>query len=367
MVPKQYRLLAKATKIIIFLVLFFAALYYAKPVLVPLTFGILLAMLFVPLSRRLEKMGIGRGFSAVVCILLLLASVSGIILLLSTQMQDLPSDISAIEQKVKQGITRLQQHIDATFGISVTEQNKMVQQSNAGGKVGTLGTTIVSSVLGMLVDIILVLVYIFLFMYFRVHIKRFFLKLVPSNQNEKTQNVLSACRKVAEQYLVGLSTMIMMLWVMYGIGFSIVGIKNAIFFAVLCGLLEVVPFVGNLIGTAITLLMAASQGGGTSMIVGILVTYTTVQFVQTYILEPLVVGSEVNINPLATIIVLVVGETIWGIPGMILSIPILGIVKIVSDNVELLKPFGYLIGGQSKSEKPGLADKLKGWVSGLRK
>ena len=75
-------------------------------------------------------------------------------------------------------------------------------------------------------------------------------------------------------------------------------------------------------------------------------------FLQTYLLEPLVVGAEVNINPLFTIISLVLGDLIWGIPGMILAIPLLGIVKIVCDHIEPLKPYGFLIGHDRKKKKP---------------
>ncbi len=144
--------------------------------------------------------------------------------------------------------------------------------------------------------------------------------------------------------------MIGCLWVMYGIGFSIIGVKGAIFFAILCGLLEIVPFVGNLTGNAITVLMVIAQGGSMQMVLGVLITYAVVQFIQTYLLEPLVVGSEVNINPLFTIIGIVLGELIWGIPGMILVIPLLGIAKIICDNVDGLKPYGYLL-GRGKVEK----------------
>ena len=136
---------------------------------------------------------------------------------------------------------------------------------------------------------------------------------------------------------------------MYGIGFSLVGVKYALFFAVLCGLLEIVPFVGNLIGNLLTILMALSQGGDTNMVIGILVIYFVVQFIQSYILEPLIVGSEVNINPLFTIVGLIGGELVWGIAGMILAIPLLGIAKIIFDHVEPLKPFGALIGEEKKS------------------
>ncbi|HZF99642.1 MAG TPA: AI-2E family transporter, partial [Chitinophagales bacterium] len=156
-----------------------------------------------------------------------------------------------------------------------------------------------------------------------------------------------------------LAMMIVSLWVMYSIGFSIAGVENAFFFAVLCGLLEIVPFVGNIAGTLLTLAMSVVQGGGTGVLIGILVTYGVVQFVQTYLLEPLVVGAEVSINPLFTIVGLVAGEMLWGIPGMIMAIPLMGIAKIVCDHVEPLKPYAYLIGNDKKKSESGFKKKAK--------
>ena len=219
-------------------------------------------------------------------------------------------------------------------------------------------TTIMSSLMSLLVDTVLVLVYIFLLLYLRTHIKQFILKLVPSDQKVKTTKVIHDSSQVAQQYLSGLGMMIVILWIMYGIGFTIVGVKNALFFAMLCGLLEI-PFIGNLTGTALTLIMALSQGGGTNMVIGILITYGCVQFIQTYILEPLVVGAEVKINPLFTIIAIVIGELVWGMPGMILAIPLLGIAKIIFDNVDSLKPYGFLIAEEKRRVIAVLLIRLK--------
>ena len=195
---------------------------------------------------------------------------------------------------------------------------------------------------------LLVLVYIFLLRYFREHLQHFIVRLVPDNNKKNAVEVIHNIQRVAQKYLFGLSQMIVALWIMYGIGFTLVGVKNAVFFAVLCGLLEIVPFVGNLVGNLLTIVMSVSQGGGTNMIIGILIIYGFIQFFQSYILEPLVVGAEVNINPLFTIIGLVAGELVWGIPGMILAIPLLGMAKIVFDHIEPLKPFGELIGEHEK-------------------
>ncbi len=204
------------------------------------------------------------------------------------------------------------------------------------------------------------IVYIFFLMHSRNRIKNFFLKLAPPNEQQQSAKVLSEITKVSHQYLIGLFQMIVGLWIMYGIGFSIIGVKNAIFFAILCGLLEIVPFIGNITGTAITILMAVSQGASGGMILGIVITYAVVQFIQGNVLEPLLVGREVHINPLATILVIVIGELLWGIAGMILAIPLLGITKIVCENVEGLKPYAYVI-GDDKKEKTGIFEKMKGW------
>jgi predicted PurR-regulated permease PerM len=195
-------------------------------------------------------------------------------------------------------------------------------------------------------------------MFYRSHIKKFILQLIPAKEKPNAEEIITGIQKVSQQYLTGLGLMIVGLWIMYSIGFSIVGVKYPVFFAVLCGLLEIVPFIGNLTGNLLTVLMVVVQGGSSGMIIGVLITYAIVQFFQTYILEPLVVGAEVNINPLFTIFVLVAGELVWGIPGMVLAIPLLGIVKIICDHITVLKPYGFLI-GQEKKKKAGLITKLR--------
>jgi predicted PurR-regulated permease PerM len=296
--------------------------------------------------------------------LLFIIFIAGVIALISWQISDLASDFTGMEQKVTQSIDKFKQSLSNTFGISPEKQQEMMkkQQQSGGGGMSSIVTGILSSFMSLMVDTLLVLVYIFLLMFYRRHLKQFLLKLVPQEDKPKTTKIIYASANVAQHYLGGLGMMIILLWIMYGIGFSIAGVKNAFFFAILCGLLEIIPFVGNLAGTALTLLMALTQGGGSNIIIGILITYALVQFIQSYIIEPLVVGAEVNINPLFTIIAIVLGETIWGIPGMILAIPLLGIFKIICDNVESLKPYGFLIGEEKKSKKePGMIDKVKGW------
>jgi len=343
--------------ILFFFFLVVAGLYFAKPFLVPVCFGGLLAMLFLPVSRWLERKGMSKGLSIVTCVLAFVAILVGIVWLITWQVTDLASDLGNIEQKVNKMIADLKQTINQKFGISPKKQEELMKNSGASGATSMV-SNLGSGLMGFLVDFILVLVYIFLFMYYRSHIKKFILQLIPAKEKRNTEEIISGIEKVSQQYLTGLGLMIVGLWIMYSIGFSIVGVQFAVFFAILCGLLEIIPFVGNLTGNLLTVLMVVVQGGGSGMIIGVLITYAVVQFIQTYILEPLVVGAEVNINPLFTIFVLVAGELVWGIPGMVLAIPLLGIAKIICDHIEPLKPYGFLI-GQEKKSKGGLLDKFK--------
>ena len=338
-------------KVVLYLLLGFlivGILYYAKPFLVPLCFGGLLAMLFLPLSRWFENKKIAKGLSILLCIIIFLGLITGIIWLISWQIGDLASESTDIENKVRKMISQAKEYIGTHFGISKKQQEKIIteQEEQNGSLLSNLG----SSLTGFVVDFILVLVYIFLFMFYRSRIKRFILQLISSQQKKNTETIIHDIQGVSQQYITGLGMMIACLWVMYSIGFSIVGVKYAVLFAIICGLLEIIPFVGNLTGTLLAILMVVVQGGGTGMVLGVVITYLIVQFLQTYLLEPLVVGAEVNINPLFTIIILVLGELVWGIPGMVLAIPLLGIVKIICDHIPSLKPYGYLIGSDRKKK-----------------
>jgi predicted PurR-regulated permease PerM len=352
--------LYRAVAILALLVLIVVILVYAKPFLVPLAFAALISMLLLPVTKWLQTKGVNKVLANLLSILLVVGFFALVIMFVSWQVSDIASNGSKIEQQLSQKSQQAQQFIAEKLGIPQEKQQQMLQkqQSSSQGKMSSMITGFLSGLGSFLTSSILVLVYIFLFLSLRGKLRGFILRLVPKPQEAKANETISQAQEVAQKYLTGLFMMIMCLWVMYGIGFTIAGVKNSFFFAIICGLLEIIPFVGNLIGTGLTLIMALVQGGGMNVVIGVLVTYALVQFIQTYILEPLVVGAEVNINPLFTIIGLVAGELIWGIAGMVLAIPFLGIAEIVFKHVEPLKPYAYLI-GQEKKEDSGLKKKLK--------
>jgi predicted PurR-regulated permease PerM len=334
--------LASVIKKLLVLFLIFSGLFFAKEFLIPLCIGGILATLFLPLCNWLEKKKLPKGIAVFVCLLGLLLLVFVLISLLGYKISELINDIAVLKQKSIETVTQIQKYIFNTLNLSIDEQYKILK--NEQPSYASMVQIMIGSITSFLSSLILLLVYFVFLLYYRNHIKTFLIKLTAKSQRAEMQEIIQKVTSVSQQYLFGLSKMIFLLWIMYGIGFSVIGVQNAIFFAILCGLLEIVPFVGNITGTTLTVLVAAIHGANFELLGGIVIVYGIVQLIQGWVLEPLILGPQVKINSLFTIIALVLGELIWGIPGIILAIPITAMFKIICDHIEPLKPYGFLIG-----------------------
>lgn len=335
-------------KNLLLLFLIFAGLYYAQEFLIPLSIGGILATLFLPFCRWLE-LKLPKGLAVFICLLTLLLMISVLIALLGWQISALITDFTLIKQRGIDTFNQSQTYIFNHLGISVAQQTQIMKAEQP--SLSSIMQLMFGSFTYLFTNLILVLVYVFFLLYYRGHIKKFILKLTDAAQRPEMEQIIFSCTSVSQHYLLGLSKMIACLWIMYGIGFSLIGVSNALLFAFLCGLFEIVPFVGNITGTTLTVLVTALHGANWTTLVGIVVIYGVVQFIQGWVLEPLIVGAQVKINPLFTILTLVLGELIWGISGIVLAIPLTAIFKIICDNIQSLKPYGFLIGEIETSHK----------------
>jgi predicted PurR-regulated permease PerM len=331
------------------LFLVFAGLYFAQEFLMPLAIGGILAMLFLPFCRWLEQHRLPKGLAIFICLLALLINICLVASLLGYQIAELINDSELIKQKAIDSYTFSQGYVFDHLGISLSQQSQILKAEQP--SFTNIMQLTVGSAVYLFSNLVLVFVYFIFLLSARGHIKNFFLKIVPTSQRAEMAQILSSTTLVSQQYLLGLAKMIACLWVMYGIGFSIIGVEDALFFAVMCGLLEIVPFVGNITGTTLTVLVSAFHGGSFSLLVSIVVIYVIVQLIQGWVLEPLMLGPQVKINSLFTIIALVLGELVWGISGIVLAIPLTAMFKIVCDHIEPLKSYGFLIGEIDNTNK----------------
>jgi predicted PurR-regulated permease PerM len=334
--------ISSVIKKILVLFLIVSGLYFAKDFLMPLCIGGILATLFLPFCNWMEKIKTPKSLAVFVCLLSFLLVIFILISILGYQISELITDLELIKHSAIETGTTIQKYIFENLDISIEDQ--IVILKNEQPSYSNIMQMLLGSMAYFFTTTILVLIYFVFLLYYRNHIKNFLIKITKTDQQEEMQQVIYSATHISQQYLLGLSKMIFLLWVMYGIGFSSIGVENAIFFAILCGLVEIVPYVGNIIGTLLTVTFATINGANPSLLGGIVVVYVVVQFIQGWILEPLILGPQVKINPLFTIIVLVLGQLLWGISGIILAIPLAAMFKIICDHIEPLKPYGFLIG-----------------------
>jgi predicted PurR-regulated permease PerM len=336
----------KAINIQLFILLSAAILYFSKPVLMPLAIAGMFALVFMPLCGWLERKGCHTVLAAVICGLLFVGIVTAIVVFIDWHVQHIATDFSDIKQHFTDYLHGFRKYLHDHFGMDTLKKDSPLPipvQPNSDG-IGRIAASLMGIIISFVINLLLILVYMIMLLCLRHEIRHFLLRVSAPESKGRTELVVTQSVKVVQQYLWGLSIVIFCLWIMYSIGFSLVGVHTPIFFAILCGILEIVPFVGNITGSTLTCLMALSQGGGFQMVLGVLITYVLIQAIQFYIISPLVMRTQVSIHPLFTIVVLFAGDLLWGIPGMILAIPTLGIIKIICDHIDYLQPLGHLLG-----------------------
>jgi predicted PurR-regulated permease PerM len=325
-----------------------ASLYLAKNFLMPISIGGIIAMLYLPLCKLLEKRKLPRLVAIFICFFTIVLAIAILLSILRWQLSPLLNDFEKIKEKTIANGILLQQYVFNNLGIAIEEQKQILKTEKP--SYTNIIQVIFESMKYIIANTILVSMYFFLFLYYRTHIKNFILRITSKPKIIEMEQVIYATTHVTQQYLLGLAKIIVCLWIMYSIGFGLIGVKNFIVFAIICGLLEIIPYIGNLTGTMLTVAVSAMEGASLPVLGAIILTYGIIQFIQGWVLEPLILGRQVKINPLFTILALVLGEIIWGIPGVILAIPITAMLKIICDHVDSLKPYGFLI-GEIKNEK----------------
>jgi predicted PurR-regulated permease PerM len=353
--------LVRINQVLLLAVLSVVVLYYGRLFLVPLAFAAILAMLLAPVARRLEGWGLGRVSSTLGCLLLLLAFVGGVVWIVGEQATTISGQLPQIQQKLQQVLGQGQQWIQQRFGVAPERQVHVVQEQI--GKISQSANRYLTSSLrglsALVGGFVLVLLYLFFLLWGRRKFRGFLLALAPAEQRGEADQMLTEMRRVAAQYLSGRLLSILFLAVIYAIGFSFIGLKNALGISLLAALPTLVPYVGAFIGASFPLTLAL-VGGASDQVLPVAGIIVVAQVLDNNLIEPLVMGSQLNLSPIFTIVAVVAGELLWGIPGMILFEPMLAILRIGCSHVPALRPYALLL--ENEVSKPRWITKLTRWL-----
>lgn len=336
--------------LLIIIIVFFMIM--AKGLLVPLLIAGYTAMLLTSTCNWLERRKIPRSISAFIVLAVFLAFILGILALIYVQVKVFAADLGDdLATRFNGFIVQANAWCVESFGFDPGMRNgfevekavEIVQTEN------TSATTLIFTTINTLSDIILLPVFIFFLLIYRDHLAVFITKVFKKENNSMLLEKMKSLRQIVHQYIVGASKVMFILAVVNTAVLFALGIEHAIFFGVLAGMLNIIPYLGPSLGAVLPFVFALITKDSLFYPIAIVVSFTFIQLLEGAFLTPKITGGNVNLNALITFIGLLIGGAIWGIAGMILIIPSIAILKKLFEMSPDTQPYAYLFGEEDSN------------------
>lgn len=337
-------LYAKIAFSLISLCAVFTGLYFAQSIVTPLLISLLFAILLERVTRFLSsKLRFPHVVACLFTIIIFVLFFVGIITFLSWQISDMVSDWGKIKTNFYIHLEHLQDAVRARFNITKREQNELIDSAASESGKEIVGSTLIS-VTDTLMNFVLIPIYTFLILLYKTHLLKFLCKLFSKEHHEKLKSILSQIKLSVQSYIIGLFIEMLTVATLTSIGLMIIGAEYAILLGVITGILNLIPYIGILIAGVLSIAATLTGTPDVTIIFGVIIVNVVVQFIDNNFLVPMIVSSKVEINALVSIVGIIAGGTIAGVAGMFLAIPMLAILKVIFDRIEVLNPWGYLMG-----------------------
>ncbi len=335
-----------------------------KRILSPLVFACLFSILLLPIAQWLERRcRFGRTMASVVPVILMILFIAALFYFMGAQISRLAGDWPTFKEQLSAAAGDLQNWVSDKLHIGIDKQTNYVQKATS--KLLDSGTAVARATLYSLSSVLLFLgftfIYTFLFLLYRALILQFLVRVFLEENGHLVHDIVEQVQFIIRKYITGILIEMTIVASFVSVVFSVVGVKYAILLGLVTGLFNIIPYVGIFTAMIISALISFATAASTAKMIWVIAILFGTHVIDVNILLPLIVGSKVRINAMITLLGIIIGEMIWGIAGMFLSIPVIAVLKIIFDRVESLKPWGLLLGDGSpgRRKKPSLEKKLE--------
>lgn len=336
----------KATIIIVGGIALFTLLYVGRTIIVPLVFALIGAIVLHPVVRFFTRRGVPRAIAIVITLFLAFLVLAAFGVLLYSQGRRFAESWPMLVVRFTAVLDRSIAWISTRFNVEAQNIRDWIATTQ-GQLINTSGGAIAQMLLSVgngVVVALLVPVYLFMILYYQPLLLEFIRRVFRAGNRGRVSEVVTKAKTVIQRYLVGLVIEALIMATLNTVALLLLGIDYAILLGVIGALLNVIPLIGGLVAVILPIMIALATRASVWPALFVLAAFSFIQMVDNNFIIPKIVASKVKINALFSIIVVIVGNAIWGIPGMFLSLPLLAMAKLLFDNVEALKPWGYLLG-----------------------
>jgi AI-2 transport protein TqsA len=322
-------------------------MWMGKSLLVPLFFSFLVAILLHPVVIFFEKRRLPRALASGITLLIFFILFGGLFYFFSHQMVRLSKDLPSLQEKVTEKYQDIRDWISDKYHVTNTQQVNVVNKS-ANGILNTAVNSVATTFVGIAETLVLT-IFFFIFTFFILNYRRllmrFVIELFDQSHNEKVQDVISRIRTLINGYVLGLLIEMCVVGVLIFSSLKIIGVKYALLFSVMTAILNIIPYLGIYFCMGLTMLISATTGS-TGQVIAVGIVFLVTHFLDANVILPHVVGGKMKMNPFITILAVLIGHLVWGIPGMFLFIPLMAMIRLVCEEVTGMKPWAILIGEQ---------------------
>ena len=331
------------------LVLTVLVLYFGRSLILLLFVSAIFTFLFLPLARRMERAGMPRWTGALAATAILVLAVLGLFFFMGWQLSRFAGDLPALQAALTEKGNGFMQWLEDSVQIRQRDQIKWFNAQVAGlaGSGGRVAMQVAAGAGSTLGSIVPIPIFVFLLLLLK-HKFRVFLVELGKDRGTDALGMVVRISELSRSYLRGVLLVMLILGTLNSIGFLALGLPYAVLLGFIMALLNIIPYVGALVGSLIPVLVAFITKDSFGYVLATMGVCLLSQFLDNNFITPKVVGSSVSINPLASVVALIAAGLLWGVVGMVVAIPMTGMLKLICEAVPGLRVWGYLLGEEKE-------------------
>lgn len=336
-------------------VLTLALLITLKSFFIPLAYGFLLALIIYPICNKLEKRGVSRGLAIFMSMMVVIVLIGIVLAVLIFELRALNKDLPQLLERFDTFLAQARRWLNDHFGISGREQDELASGvgKNLVSNFGNLVKGSVTIAAGTIFFIVIVPLYTVLILSYRRVLVNFLASTVGNRLNGDLPVILAEVILSYYHYIKGMFFVYIIVGILNSIGLLLLGVDHAILFGMITAFMTIIPYIGIIVSSALPITVVWAETNNIMYPLGVVAVFTFVQYLEANVIFPYVVGKQIDLNTLVSLMAILLGGVVWGVSGMILFLPFVSIVKIIAGHFEELKPLNQVL------EMPRTARKKK--------
>ena len=341
MKPKELtRAIVQAFLVIILLIGLYQVIVSIKSVLLYLLIAAVVSLIVRPIAQLLKRIKFGNTISSVTAIVILMTTFFGIVSLLLPVIFEQAKNLSllnvnAFEDTATKLINELSIYL-SDYGIDLQSWVDISLAEVDYSFLPDAINSVLNGLSGFTIGIFSVTFISFFFLKDSGLLERIVMVFVADKNVKRVEKSILSIKNLLSRYFIGLLVQITVLFVIYTLVLTIFGIPNAVTIALVCALLNIIPFLGPIIGTVLIVFLTMTSNIDASFAsvtlpktIYVLIGFTIGQLIDNFITQPYVFSTSVKSHPLEIFIIILMGGLLFGPIGMIIAVPSYTALKVI--------------------------------------